>query len=65
MCVFLPCDLTSWILTTVIHDKYQPLLPEIMFDGCFHTCMKMKSLIVIWFTEDISNTINLLGDKAM
>ena len=49
LCVFLPCGLTSWVLTTVTRDNYQPLVMVIVFAGCFHAC----------------NIINLLGDMAM
>ena len=46
LCVFHPCDITSWILTTVSRDKYQPPVTVIVLDGCFHACMESKSL---WF----------------
>ena len=48
LCVFLPCDLTSWILKTVTRDKYQSLVTVIVFDGCFHARMESKSL---WFNS--------------
>ena len=46
LCVFLPCDLTSWILTTVTRDGYQPHVTVIVFDGCFHASVESERL---WF----------------
>ena len=70
LCVFLQCDLTSWLYTTVTHDKYQSLVTVIVFDGCFHARIEIEKF-VIWFTEDrypllfFSNSINVYGDMAM
>ena len=46
LCVFFLCDLTSWILTIVTRDNYQPLVTVNVFDGCFHARIESKSM---WF----------------
>ena len=48
LCVFIPCDLTSRILTTVTRDSYQPIVTVIVTDSCFHARMYSKSLWFDW-----------------
>ena len=64
LCVSLPCDVTSWILTTVTCESYWSLVTVIVSDSCFHGRINRKDCDLIHGRYNLyclRNSINLLG----
>ena len=69
LCVFLPCDLISWILTTVTRDNYQSLVTVIVISMVSSTLAWNRKVCDLIHRRHhlfcFCKTINLYGDMAM